>query len=47
MTALQNKTDNPIAHLTPADIEQIGRELDANLCQELPLTRRSGPAERA
>ena len=29
MTALQKQTDNPIAHLTPADIEQIGVELDA------------------
>ena len=29
MTALQHKTDNPIAHLTPADIESLGRELDA------------------
>jgi NADPH-dependent stearoyl-CoA 9-desaturase len=29
VTALQHKTDNPIAHLTPADIESLGRELDA------------------
>ncbi|HEX2894365.1 MAG TPA: acyl-CoA desaturase [Marmoricola sp.] len=29
MTTIQKKADNPIAHLTPADIEQIGRELDA------------------
>jgi fatty acid desaturase len=29
MTALQKKSDNPIAHLTPEDIEQIGIELDA------------------
>ena len=29
MTAIQKKTDNPIAHLTPEDIEQIGVELDA------------------
>ncbi|MGZ6745130.1 MAG: fatty acid desaturase family protein, partial [Nocardioides sp.] len=29
MTALQKKSDNPIAHLTPEDIEQIGVELDA------------------
>jgi fatty acid desaturase len=29
MTAIQKKTDNPIVHLTPADIEQIGLELDA------------------
>jgi len=29
MTVLQKKTDNPIAHLTPEDIEALGRELDA------------------
>jgi NADPH-dependent stearoyl-CoA 9-desaturase len=29
MTAIQKKSDNPIAHLTPEDIEQIGVELDA------------------
>src|SRR3712207_959281 len=29
MTTLQRKEDNPIAHLTPEDIEAIGRELDA------------------
>ncbi|KXK59120.1 fatty acid desaturase [Micromonospora rosaria] len=29
MTAMQNKSHNPIAHLTPADIEQLGKELDA------------------
>ena len=29
MTAIQKKPDNPIAHLTPEDIEQIGIELDA------------------
>ncbi len=29
MTVLQKKTQNPIAHLTPADIEEIGRRLDA------------------
>jgi NADPH-dependent stearoyl-CoA 9-desaturase len=29
MTALQKKTDNPIEHLTRADIKQIGIELDA------------------
>ena len=28
MTALQKKTDNPIAHLTAEDIELIGKELD-------------------
>jgi fatty acid desaturase len=29
MTALQNKTDNPIAHLTADDVEELGRQLDA------------------
>jgi fatty acid desaturase len=29
MTTIQKKADNPIAHLTPEDIEQIGVELDA------------------
>ena len=29
MTAIQKKPANPIAHLTPEDIEQIGIELDA------------------
>jgi NADPH-dependent stearoyl-CoA 9-desaturase len=29
MTAVQHKADNPIAHLMPADVEQIGKELDA------------------
>jgi linoleoyl-CoA desaturase len=29
MTTVQNKAVNPIAHLTPEDIEAIGRELDA------------------
>lgn len=29
MTTLQKKPVNPIAHLTPADIEQLGKELDA------------------
>jgi NADPH-dependent stearoyl-CoA 9-desaturase len=29
MTVLQKKTDNPIAHLSPRDIEEIGRRLDA------------------
>jgi fatty acid desaturase len=28
MTVIQKKADNPIAHLTPEDIEQIGVELD-------------------
>ena len=29
MTTLQNKTVDPIAHLSPQDIEDIGAELDA------------------
>jgi fatty acid desaturase len=29
MTAMQRKTDNPIAHLSEADIENLGSELDA------------------
>jgi linoleoyl-CoA desaturase len=29
MTVLQKKSENPIAHLSDTDIEQIGRELDA------------------
>jgi linoleoyl-CoA desaturase len=29
MTVLQKKADNPIAHLSPEDIEEIGRRLDA------------------
>jgi fatty acid desaturase len=29
MTTIQKKTDNPIAHLSDEDIEQIGKELDA------------------
>ena len=29
MTAMQRKLKNPIAHLTEADIENIGLELDA------------------
>ena len=29
MTVLQKKTDSPIAHLTPEDIETLGQELDA------------------
>jgi len=29
MTVIQKKADNPIAHLTPEDIEQLGIELDA------------------
>lgn len=29
MTAIQRKLNNPVAHLTEADIENIGIELDA------------------
>ena len=29
MTTIQKKSDNPIAHLTPEDIEMLGIELDA------------------
>ena len=29
MTTIQKKADNPIAHLTPEDIELLGQELDA------------------
>src|SRR5206468_5725697 len=29
MTALQNKTEDPIAHLSAEDVESIGKELDA------------------
>ena len=29
MTVLQNKSQNPIAHLTADDIEEMGRRLDA------------------
>ena len=29
MTTIQNKQSNPVAHLTPDDIEELGRELDA------------------
>jgi NADPH-dependent stearoyl-CoA 9-desaturase len=29
MTVLQKKADNPIAHLSPEDVEEIGRRLDA------------------
>jgi fatty acid desaturase len=38
MTTIQKKADNPIAHLTPEDIEQIGVELDA-IRQEILDTR--------
>jgi len=29
MTVMQKKTDSPIAHLSPEDVEELGRELDA------------------
>ena len=38
MTAIQKDPDNPIAHLSREDIEQIGRELDA-IRQEVLDTR--------
>jgi len=38
MTTIQKKTHNPIAHLTPEDIEQIGIDLDA-IRQEVLDTR--------
>ena len=28
MTVLQKKPESPVAHLTAADIEELGRELD-------------------
>ena len=44
MTAITKKPQNPIAHLTPEDIEEIGRELDA-IRQEVLDTR--GEADAA
>ncbi|EWT03263.1 fatty acid desaturase [Intrasporangium oryzae NRRL B-24470] len=44
MTVLQKKADNPIAHLTPEDIEQIGIELDA-IRQDVIDTRGARDAE--
>jgi linoleoyl-CoA desaturase len=38
MTAMQKKAHNPIAHLTPDDIEELGRELDA-LREEILASR--------
>lgn len=38
MTAIQKDPENPIAHLSREDIEQIGRELDA-IRQEVLDTR--------
>ena len=43
MTTIQKKADNPIAHLTPEDIEQIGIELDA-IRQEILDTRGAADA---
>src|ERR1700754_4471728 len=43
MTAIQKKPVNPIAHLTPEDIEQIGVELDA-IRQEVIDTRGAADA---
>ena len=38
MTTIQQKADNPVAHLTDEDIESIGRELDA-IRAEVVLSR--------
>ncbi|MCW2850661.1 MAG: Fatty acid desaturase, partial [Nocardioides sp.] len=38
MTVLERKADNQVAHLTRADIEAIGQELDA-IRQEVIDTR--------
>jgi fatty acid desaturase len=43
MTVLQKKADNPIAHLTPADIESLGVELDA-IRQDVIDSRGAGDA---
>ncbi|WP_248583569.1 acyl-CoA desaturase [Nocardioides sp. InS609-2] len=43
MTVIQKKADNPIAHLTRADIEQIGVELDA-IRQDVIDSRGAGDA---
>jgi linoleoyl-CoA desaturase len=43
MTAIQKKADNPIAHLTPEDIEQIGIELDT-IRQEILESRGAADA---
>ena len=43
MTVLQKKTDNPIAHLTPEDIETLGVELDA-IRQSIIDSRGAGDA---
>lgn len=44
MTALQNKPDNPVAHLSEEDVEQIGVELDA-IRAEVLATRGTRDAE--
>jgi hypothetical protein len=43
MTVLQKKTDNPIAHLSADDIEEIGRRLDA-IRAEIVGSRGAGDA---
>jgi fatty acid desaturase len=43
MTVLQKKTDNPIAHLSADDIEEIGRRLDA-IRAEVVASRGAGDA---
>jgi fatty acid desaturase len=43
VTVIQKKTDNPIAHLAPADIEELGRRLDA-IRQEVVESRGAADA---
>ncbi|MDN4173343.1 acyl-CoA desaturase [Nocardioides sp. SOB77] len=43
MTAITRKAENPVAHLTPEDVEQIGIELDA-IRQEVIDSRGEGDA---
>ncbi|MGY1811278.1 fatty acid desaturase family protein [Blastococcus sp. SYSU D00820] len=44
MTAIQKKADNPIAHLTPEDVELLGKQLDA-IRQEVIDTRGEADAK--
>jgi len=44
VTTIQKKDENPVAHLTPEDIEQLGRELDA-IRQEVLDTRGASDAK--
>src|SRR5665213_404285 len=43
MTALQHKSDSPIAHLTPEEIDELGRQLDT-IRRQVIDTRGSGDA---